>query len=98
MKIVIDISDNDYEYIKGLNEGITDYHTTVKLYRSVRGGTVLPKGHGDLIERNNIETYITKEFKGKLTENEADLFVQFTNVTDEIPAIIEADKENDNER
>ena len=54
MKIVIDIPDNDYEYIKGLNEGITDYHTTVKLYRAVRGGTVLPKGHGDLVDADKV--------------------------------------------
>ena len=55
MKIVIDMPNNDYEYIKGLNEGITDYHTTVKLYIAVRGGTVLPKGHGDLIDRDKLE-------------------------------------------
>ena len=57
MKVVIDISDNDYEYIKGLNEGITDYHTTVKLYRSVRGGTVLPKCHGRLYDEKVLHDY-----------------------------------------
>lgn len=41
MKLIIDIPDDVYEYIKGLNEGITDYHTTVKLYRAVRNGEVI---------------------------------------------------------
>ena len=41
MKLTIEISDDDYEYIKGLNEGITDYQTTVKLYRAVRNGEVI---------------------------------------------------------
>lgn len=40
MKIVIDIPDDDYEYIKTLNEGYTDYQTTLMLYRAVKNGTV----------------------------------------------------------
>ena len=45
MQIVIDIPDNDYEYIKLLHEGLTDYQTTLKLYRAIKNGTPLPKGN-----------------------------------------------------
>ena len=93
MKIVIDISEAEYHLIKKLVASGGGNRQAILIL----GGTVLPKGHGDLIDRDNIETYITKEFKGKLTENEADLFVQFTNVTDEIPAVIDADMENDDD-
>lgn len=61
MKIVIDISDDDYEYIKLLHEGLTDYQTTLKLYRAVKNGKPLPKGHGRLIDAdalgNEIDTW-----------------------------------------
>ena len=42
MKIVIDIPEDDYEYIKLLHEGLTDYQTTLKLYRAVKNGKPLP--------------------------------------------------------
>lgn len=99
MKIVIDIPNNDYEYIKGLNEGITDYHTTVKLYRAVGGGTVLPKGHGDLIDRSKLAYYRcpnnvkdcppTYDFKC----NSCDFGITNKFRVDNAPAIIEADSE-----
>jgi len=91
MKVVIDVDEN--LVCEGFERPFTEEERDI-LIRAIGNGTPLPKGHGDLIDRDNIETYITKEFKGKLTENEADLFVQFTNVTDEIPAVIEADEEN----
>lgn len=56
MKIVIDMPDDDYEYIKLLHEGYTDYQTTLKLYHAVKNGTVLPKGHGDLIDADELKT------------------------------------------
>ena len=41
MKLVIEISGDDYKYIKRLNAGYTDYITTLKLYNAVRNGTPL---------------------------------------------------------
>ena len=55
MKIVIDIDDDRYEYIKQLGEGITDYQTTVLLYHLVRTSEVLSRG-----ENNG-----TNEYSGK---------------------------------
>jgi len=93
MQIVIDIPDEQFITLNAKTQkeviSVIDHKLLIS---AIQNGIPLPKGHGDLIDRDNIEIYITKEFKGKLTENEADLFVQFTNVTDEIPAVIEADK------
>ena len=52
MRVVIDIDADDYAYIKVLNDGITDYHTTVKLYRAIRAGDVIPDDTGDLIDKD----------------------------------------------
>ena len=38
MKLIIEIPNNDYEYIKLLQEGLTDYQTTLKIYRAVKNG------------------------------------------------------------
>ena len=42
MQIVMDISDEDYEYLKK--------HNKHGLYTSILNGTPLPKGHGRLID------------------------------------------------
>ena len=55
MEIVIDIPEEKYEYINVLNDGITDYQTTLLLYLAVRNGTPLPKGHGNFIQREDAE-------------------------------------------
>lgn len=46
MKIVIDIPEERYEFIKGLDNTCYDIHT------AIAQGIPLPKGHGDLIDRD----------------------------------------------
>lgn len=46
MKIVIDIPEERYEFIKGLDNTCYDIHT------AIAQGIPLPEGHGDLIDRN----------------------------------------------
>ncbi len=55
MKIVIDIDNEHYERIMRLEEGVTVYPTTLALYEAVKNGTPLPKGHGNLIQREEAE-------------------------------------------
>lgn len=62
MKVVIDIPDNEYYTIKEMNltlhtemlkGSVKDWEnasTILNLLESVKSGTVLPKGHGDLID------------------------------------------------
>ena len=49
MKLVIDIPEEDYEWIKELDA--SNYAITARLNNAIRNGTPLPKGHGDLIDR-----------------------------------------------
>ena len=53
MKIVIDIPEEDIEYIKE-NEDLCDVKLQHNLIYAVIGGTPLPKGHGRLIDENNL--------------------------------------------
>ena len=41
MKLIIDIPEDNYEYIKRLNAGYTDYYITLRLYDAARNGTPL---------------------------------------------------------
>lgn len=51
MQIVIDIIDDDYNRINSYPDGRTFYPITARLYKAVKDGTPLPKGHGDLIDK-----------------------------------------------
>ena len=75
MQIVIDISEGAYNYIKA-NGARIPYH---KLIDVIKDGTPLPKGHGDLIDRNELKKVINQ-------------FECYDQVLD-APTIIEADKE-----
>ena len=90
-EIVIKIPEEKYQWIKE-HRGRTDYQVTEMLYNRVRKGTPLPKGHGKLIDACMLETTITNDFYGKLTEAGAKLFVDFMCYVDDTPTIIEADK------
>ena len=48
MKLIIEIPRDDYEYIKRLNAGYTDYQTTLKLYHAVRSSIPLEDIKADI--------------------------------------------------
>ena len=50
MKIVIDISDEDYKAIKEMRTNFG-----ISFYMAIQNGTPLPKGHGDLIDRDKLD-------------------------------------------
>ena len=62
MKLIIDINDDAYEYISKLNEGITDYQTTLMLYEAVKNGTPIPD---NATNRDVIEIMFPNEFSAK---------------------------------
>lgn len=79
MKIVIDIP----EYIYKLCQGHGDI-----VYRYIANGTPLPKGHGDLIDRNKIE-YLKAIYDmrwSRITPSECAQKIKYS-----APTIIEAD-------
>lgn len=94
MKIVIDIPDEDYKFIKDLQFYISGRRSGRTIERNVingiRNGTPLPNGHGRLIDA---DAYIDKqESCGWLDDIPVSEFNRIT------PTIIEADKETKNEK
>ena len=80
MKLIVDIPDEGYDWIKN---GFPDNEDKEFLIKAIANGTPLPKGHGDLIDRNELSPKIhgAKSIVAVL----------------EAPTIVEADKESDNE-
>lgn len=87
MKLVIDIDEHTYETI--INGGTV---WSVRLCNTIRNGTPLPKGHGDLIDRNDLlKHYDSTTYHNGIEERKIH-FVQIGYVNDAKP-IIEADQE-----
>lgn len=61
MKLVIDIPNYDYEYIT--NGCIVPIKFDNHIYEAIRSGTPLPKGHGDLIDRNDYDKRLESIWK-----------------------------------
>lgn len=101
MQIVIDISEKLYGLLKYFENGLglndkKDDNDDVKtaLMRAILNGTPLPKGHGRLIDADNIRVieledslHIIRHEKG----DEIDVYI-------DAPTIIEADKEQEDGR
>lgn len=91
MKLIIDISQNDYEEIKeyGIN-------TFPSVARAIQNGTPLPEGHGRLIE-------VSKELECELwtytryTGIDESPYEDATNALELAPTIIEADMPKEGE-
>lgn len=97
MKLVIDISEEKYEWIKKNNSNANPN----SIVGAVVNGTHLPKGHGRLIDEMEV-LEMTKSYKSELGRLKADPFVKCGIETVEgfienVPTIIEADKETKDE-
>lgn len=89
MQIVIDIPDEQYEFIKrsDKNAFATVSSKECMLY-AIKNGTVLPKEHGDLIDINNIESIMLEDSLDRMVHikgDEVDWYI-------EAPILVEADK------
>ena len=83
MKIIIDISEEQYEIIKELvknqNRVCPEADSAEKI---ILNGTLLPKGHGDLIDRTKVIKSLFDYHNGKKTIGQC---------IDDVPTIIEAE-------
>lgn len=91
MELVIKILEDYYEAIKK----IPVMQSTADML-IIRNGTPLPKGHGDLIDENEV-LKTTKSYKSELGRLKADPFVKMgietvENFIRDLSPIIEADK------
>ena len=77
MKLIIDIPKRIYDVIQIRNDMRSELH------EAVRNGIPLPKGHGDLIDKDELLKI------GRYSHTRSDI--------DSIPVIVEADKESKDE-
>lgn len=93
MQLLIDIPDEMYDTI---NRGIYSSTYDGKIIRDiVLDGTPLPKGHGDLIDRNAIEILRIENINREYDKGfDAGVSCMVNRIL-EAPTIIEADKESD---
>ena len=86
MELIIDISEEIIEYIK--NNGCLSVVYTDEVARAIRNGTPLPKGHGRLIDADELDitSITTDDYSG----NEV-LDVVLKEDVDMAETIIEAD-------
>lgn len=102
MKIVIDIDKKDYEFIKSvrriMKNGSTFQQIAVDLFRATQEGTPLPKGHGRLIDADDLIQDILDDNQLCLFNSEAERIVHDEMVNFAVDrladcsTIIEADK------
>lgn len=79
MKIVIEISEEDYKLIKSYGKNSTNYRISLNLYDAVRDGTPLPEYHGRLGDLDALEEYfrnVRKELKASDYKNGIEFFVR----------------------
>ena len=90
MKLIIDIPKDIVESAKSNPNYYPTYHFE-KIWRAIANGMPLPKGHGDLIDRNDLlKHYDSTTYHNGIEERKIH-FVQIGYVND-APTIIEADK------
>lgn len=89
MELVIKIDEAEYNKICNY-----DGMNITRMMSVIQNGTPLPKGHGDLIDRNALITELETDYHNSLTESGAHLFVEITSYIDDAETIIEADKES----
>lgn len=98
MKIVIDINEEDYKKILA-NADIVNKRKKHTLEEAVLNGTPLPKGHGRLIDGDELDGVMYHEAFEKDTDlQKCDSgcwvrYKMFENKMADAPTIIEADKE-----
>lgn len=93
MQIVIDIPEDIYEYWRKVKSIISEYYNYKehmrKIYAAIADGTPLPKGHGDLIDRDKLVCDSEHDFY-------CDDYIAYSkSQIMSAPAIIKAEKEEE---
>ena len=100
MKIIIDIPERVYTYLTKECSGLVDDGSDSILLHLAKGviqGTVLPKGHGDLIDREEVNNALEREVhtEAQLGEADEEYLEGVRNsyaIVRDIPTVIPADK------
>lgn len=86
IELVIKIPEEIYKNIQGEKFWLDSGLTLSNAYDFIKNGTVLPKGHGRLIDADDIKSYFSDREGGDFTA------FHFYDTVENAPTIIEADK------
>lgn len=91
-RVVIDIPDDNYKRIRELAEvnGLSNNLMGYSLL-AIAHGTVLPKGHGDLIDRSKLDT------RERGNNSQRCMWRNIKQIIENAPTVIEGDKEKADE-
>lgn len=112
MKIVIDIPNELYKGIEERDGSLETEYVCDELMKAVDNGTVLPKGHGELIDKEQLFNiplggeYTLKDATkyGNLCAEQQHfsystlMMYELADIIDDAPTVIEADREVDDGR
>ena len=97
MKLIIEIDKTDFKQIKAFDKGVTAYQLTLRLYDAVYNGTPLPKGHGRLIDADELCNALLTKWETADKEKEVMICAVMADIVTPIvvgqDTIIEADSE-----
>jgi hypothetical protein len=103
MKIVIDIEEGRYNWIMShASNDAGDYANSEDLFfrKAVESGTVLPKGHGKLVDGDLLDSkmyHAAFETDTNFQKWDSGCWIRYKlyeNIRDEIPVVLAADKEH----
>ena len=99
-RVVIDIPDEDFSLLcEAFGEVELKSTLNLRLQSAVAHGTVLPKGYGDLIDREEFLKSFLDSFWGAVKEGNSSFEVVgvVKNIIRNAPTVVEADKESRND-
>lgn len=89
MQIVIDIPDEDYYRIKYMPDAYKDREP--RIYMTIRKGTPVPKGHGDIVDISELMDMLCLEDNAYNRDNNIAELITLEDI-DRLDVIIPADK------
>ena len=89
MKVIVDVPDRVFEKLQN-DEIQFGGITSRNIFRAVKEGTPLPKGHGDLIDRNTVIEHL--KGLGWISDYTLEEYNLDEDIINEIPVVISADK------
>ena len=92
MKILIDldVTPEDFKRIQVFNIKMMNNKITHKVYEAVQNGIVLPKGHGELVDKEEMRSELARNYnKGFVSWGANEVIGE---MIDKLKTIVEADK------
>jgi len=108
VEVVIKIDKNTFDAVNGLSKFVDDNHiingyqmkghsTVGSMITAIANGTVLPKGHTDLIDRQDLIHALEQKAKRLSNPDTVNGLCGAVALVYDAPTIVESDKEGDNE-